>query len=151
LVNPIIKSAVCPVIIGRSVYIDTLRAALAQARQGSGQTMLLTGEAGIGESRLIAELKAFAAQQNILTLQGDCFERDRTFPFAPIIELLRQFISTTESNKVKQVLTDPTLLSILPELNWLSTTKLFTAPEPENEKRKLFYTLWQTIARIASQ
>ena len=52
---------VCPVLIGRERQIDVLLRLVDQARTGQGQTTLIAGEAGIGKSRLIAELKPSAS------------------------------------------------------------------------------------------
>ena len=50
----------CPVVIGREAETDALRSALAAAGDGAGRLMFLAGEAGIGKSRLAAELAAEA-------------------------------------------------------------------------------------------
>ncbi|MFY9774786.1 MAG: ATP-binding protein, partial [Trebonia sp.] len=50
----------CPVVIGRGAEIDALRTALAAAGGGIGGVVFLTGEAGIGKSRLASELAAAA-------------------------------------------------------------------------------------------
>ena len=50
----------CPVVIGRSAETGALRSALAAARDGAGAVVFLTGEAGIGKSRLARELAAEA-------------------------------------------------------------------------------------------
>jgi DNA-binding CsgD family transcriptional regulator len=50
----------CPVLIGRGAETDALRSALAAARDGAGAVVFLTGEAGIGKSRLAAELATAA-------------------------------------------------------------------------------------------
>ena len=47
-------------LIGRDEEIAKLRQALAKASQGRGQMVSLIGEAGVGKSRLVAELRAFA-------------------------------------------------------------------------------------------
>jgi class 3 adenylate cyclase len=45
-------------LIGRDEELAKLRTALAAVLQGQGQIVTLTGEAGVGKSRLVAELKA---------------------------------------------------------------------------------------------
>jgi predicted ATPase len=47
------------------------------------------GEAGIGKSRLIAEAKAEASAPGFLLLQGSCFQVDSSYPYAPLLDLLR--------------------------------------------------------------
>ena len=69
-----------PVLIGREREQDYLHALIAQVRQGHGQVMLLSGEAGIGKSRLAATGKILASEQGFLVLQGNCFPTDRSAP-----------------------------------------------------------------------
>ena len=54
-----------PRLIGRKKEIDALNNALAQAAQGNGSTTILSGEAGIGKSRLLEEFKAQASNFSI--------------------------------------------------------------------------------------
>jgi transcriptional regulator with AAA-type ATPase domain len=60
----------CPVVIGRGAETGALRTALRAAADGSGGVMFLTGEAGIGKSRLAAELAAEARARGAVALAG---------------------------------------------------------------------------------
>jgi predicted ATPase len=75
---------VCPLLIGRERQLDLLSRLVEQARAGQGHTALIAGEAGIGKSRLVAELKPAAIAQGLTILQGRCFEPDRVLPYAPL-------------------------------------------------------------------
>src|SRR5436305_13147677 len=87
------KPIVCPVLIGRAADLTALHALVDQAKRGEGQVALISGEAGIGKSRLVAETKAYATSQSFLLLQGNCFQTDSAFPYAPIFDLLRPYFS----------------------------------------------------------
>ncbi len=76
-----------PVLIGRQPYLEQLTLLLAQAQRGHGQVALVTGEAGLGKSRLLAEASQWAREAGWLVLQGNCFEQDRTLPYAPLLDL----------------------------------------------------------------
>ena len=52
------KSVLCPVLIGRENDLQLLDRLLAQSQGASGQIALISGEAGIGKSRLVKEAKA---------------------------------------------------------------------------------------------
>jgi predicted ATPase len=54
------RPIVSPVLVGRELQLDTLGRALETARAGVGGAVLIAGEAGIGKSRLVAELHARA-------------------------------------------------------------------------------------------
>jgi predicted ATPase len=83
------KPIVCPVLIGREADLTALQALIEQAKRGERQVALIGGEAGIGKSRLVAETKTYAAYQGFLLLQGNCFQADRAFPYAPLYSKLR--------------------------------------------------------------
>jgi MoxR-like ATPase len=52
------NSVICPVFIGRENDLRLLDRLILQAKRGNGQIALISGEAGIGKSRLIKEAKA---------------------------------------------------------------------------------------------
>lgn len=77
--------------VGRDAEIEALQEQLGRAIAGVGATVLLSGEAGIGKTRLCRELIAAARQQNVLALTGDCLYRDAPDPYAPLIEIVRAY------------------------------------------------------------
>ncbi len=79
----------CQSLVGRSAYFADIDRLLDAASQGQRQLVLLSGEAGIGKSRLTAEIRTRAAACTFVTLVGQCFPSDRTVPYAPILDLLR--------------------------------------------------------------
>ena len=60
----------CPVVICRDAEAGALRSALEAASRGAGAVVFLTGEAGIGKSRLAAELSAEARAAGVRVLTG---------------------------------------------------------------------------------
>ena len=89
------RSVVCPVLIGREDALDTARDVLSRARRSSGSVLLISGEAGFGKSRLLREAANTARAQGFLVLEGACFEADRAVPFAPLLDLVRRFATST--------------------------------------------------------
>src|SRR5437588_7406067 len=87
-------SVICPILIGRTAELAAFHLLLDQAKSGKGQIVLLSGEAGIGKSRLVAETKTYATAQGFLLLQGQCFPTDRSCPYAPLLDLLRSYLAT---------------------------------------------------------
>jgi hypothetical protein len=77
-----------PILIGREREVAILQSLIDQVKQGHGQVLLLSGEAGIGKSRLLAEGKRQASEQGFLVFRGICFPTDRSSPYAPLLDLL---------------------------------------------------------------
>jgi DNA-binding CsgD family transcriptional regulator len=80
----------CPVVIGRGAETDALRTAFGAAVGGSGGVMFLVGEAGIGKSRLAAELAAAARARGAAVLAGRAVPAGSASPYRPLTEALLQ-------------------------------------------------------------
>ncbi len=76
-------------LVGREAERATLRALWREAEQGSGRVALLTGEAGIGKSRLIEQFlnEDLPADAAVVELAGGALDADT--PLQPFINLLR--------------------------------------------------------------
>ena len=140
------KPIVCPVLIGRATDLATLHQLIDQAKGGRGHVVLISGEAGIGKSRLVAEAKTYAATHHFLLLQGNCFPADLSCPYAPLLDLLRTYAASQLAAAITSESTPfPRELSpLLPDLVPLPPDQpLVSSPDPEQEKRRLFAALAQ--------
>ena len=63
-------SMLSPVLIGRDAELRALVVALDAAATGAGSALFLTGDPGVGKSRLAAELSSLAAQRGFATYRG---------------------------------------------------------------------------------
>ncbi len=149
------KPLVCPVLIGRTDELAALHLLMDRAKSGEGQVALISGEAGIGKSRLVAEVKTYAVAHDFLLLQGSCFPTDHAIPYAPLLDLLRSFLTSHSlarpAAEVKQVA--QAFLPLLPDVGHLlpDVTPLPTliSLDPEQEKRRRFETLTHFLTRLA--
>ena len=77
-------------IIGREGQLRALDAALAASLDRTPQIALITGEAGVGKTRLIGELEARAREHGFVVLHGEAVEfGGDEFAYAPVIAALR--------------------------------------------------------------
>lgn len=67
----------CSVLIGRAASLEALVRLLADAAGGRGCTVTVSGEAGIGKSRLVAAARSAALARGFTVVQGNYFETDR--------------------------------------------------------------------------
>jgi DNA-binding SARP family transcriptional activator len=77
-------------LVGRVLERERLRQALERALQGRGSVVVVTGEAGMGKSRLAADLAERATRSGARVLLGQCHETDQIVAFSPWAEALRQ-------------------------------------------------------------
>jgi AAA ATPase domain len=138
---------ICPVLIGRGHDLATLRLLVERAKSGQGQVALVSGEAGIGKSRLVAEVKTSAASHDFQLLQGSCFPTDAAIPYAPLLDLLRSFL-TGRTMAPPAPMIEPVALTFLPLLPDLGHVLPSAPPpptlpslDPEHEKRHRFEIL----------
>src|SRR5205807_5795252 len=79
-----------PRFLGRRAELAALEAAAAQARAGLGSVVLLAGEAGMGKSRLIAEISDHAGRAGMTVAVGECLPLgDGELPYAPVVAAVR--------------------------------------------------------------
>jgi DNA-binding CsgD family transcriptional regulator len=85
-----VTDVLCPVLIGRGAELAALRAALDGALRGDGRLACLTGEPGIGKSRLARELAGRARDRGVLVLTGRAVPAGGSTPYRPLTEALLQ-------------------------------------------------------------
>jgi predicted ATPase/DNA-binding SARP family transcriptional activator len=107
---------------GRLDELRTLRSAWTRAARGRGTTILLTGEPGIGKSRLALELCALVEQQRGSALIGRTSSPEAG-AFQPVIEALRDGLGLLTPSDVDDVWLAP-LAGVLPEIERLRTGEL---------------------------
>jgi class 3 adenylate cyclase/tetratricopeptide (TPR) repeat protein len=79
-------------LVGRQTEWEQLQTVLAQLLAGRGQIVSVTGEAGLGKSRLVAELRQhLPASSGMLWLEGRCLSYTEAVSFLPFQQLLRQW------------------------------------------------------------
>ncbi|HWE09077.1 MAG TPA: protein kinase [Solirubrobacteraceae bacterium] len=89
-VNPLDRLA-GGVHVGREHEVEELCAAADLAFAGRGQLVLISGEAGIGKTRLTEELTTYAHLRNALVLWGRCYEGEGAPPYWPWVQIVRAY------------------------------------------------------------
>jgi DNA-binding SARP family transcriptional activator len=138
-----------PPLIGREPELGRLRAWLREAGRGHGRLVLLTGEAGIGKSRLLQELPGVAARQGLRILAGRAYEAEQILPFRPWIDALRagRAVADLEGSSSHALARRKELARLFPELAGPGAPPPIT---PESHVR-LFELIDELVARLASQ
>jgi len=83
-----VESLLCPVLIERSDQLGALTAALDETACGRGQTVFVTGDAGVGKSRLAREAWELASARGFHVLTGRGTESTVPVPYRPVTEAL---------------------------------------------------------------
>ena len=77
-------------LVGRDAELAAVREAVATVAGGIGRVVFITGEAGVGKSRLVAEARRAEAQRAMLLREGRATSSGRTASYGPFIQILRQ-------------------------------------------------------------
>jgi predicted ATPase len=77
------------VLFGRDEEAAALRDRVEAAAAHRGQVVIIEGEAGIGKTRLLADVLAFAASRDFKVFTSGCEELEYTLPFSAMRRALR--------------------------------------------------------------
>src|SRR6476469_1296396 len=105
IIDPMTVRVSSPVLIGRSGEIGRLRASLQLAHEGRSSATLLAGEAGVGKTRVVAEIAAIAQAEGAMVLLGGCIDLgEGSMPYAPVAEALRGLVRRAGPEELEVVL-----------------------------------------------
>jgi DNA-binding CsgD family transcriptional regulator len=99
--------------VGRDGELGRLLTLLDDAEAGRSVVALVSGDAGVGKTRLIAEVTRLAAARGFTVLSGQCAELGDSVPYLPLADALR---GAAQSTGVRDALSSrPALGRLLPE------------------------------------
>ena len=98
-------------LVGRDAELARLRGLLQDAAAGRAVTGLVSGDAGIGKSRLVAEAMQIAERDGFTVLCGQCAEIGDSVPYLPFADAFR----TAPPHIEKAIKARPVLSRLLPD------------------------------------
>jgi predicted ATPase/class 3 adenylate cyclase len=154
-------------LVGREQEVGLLRERWAQVKEGVGQVVLLSGEAGIGKSRLVQVLtEQVAAEPQAWLTPCQCSPYYQNTALYPLIDLLERVVLRFEreespAQKLRKlegflVQYSLSLGEAVPLLSALLSLSLGAdyaplALSPEQQKQKTLHALLTILLRIAAQ
>jgi DNA-binding NarL/FixJ family response regulator len=99
-------------LVGRAAEIRRMRELLGDAEAGQPVVLLVSGDAGVGKTRLLTELAAEAGRRGFTILSGRCAELAETIPYLPLADALR---SASGVHLADALATRPVLARLLPD------------------------------------
>jgi len=79
-----------PILVSRECELEQLHSLLDLATKGEGNTVFVSGEAGVGKTRLVNEFLQSAKKQTVTCLTGWCFS-NAADPYFPFFEAFRRY------------------------------------------------------------
>ena len=141
--------------VGRERELATVLSGLEDAASGRGRLILISGEPGVGKTRLADEVAAAADAKRMAILVGHCSEHDEAVAYLPFVEILENFVDRASNpDSLRIALGDqaPELARLIPKLkNILPELPPPLDLPPAQARRHLFNCFFDFVARIASE
>lgn len=88
-------------IIGREKEIEEIQRVIKYCSEGKGQILCITGEPGIGKSRLVQEVIKLSEKEGFKILKGSCISYGSAFSYYPWIEILNEFFNILPEDSIE--------------------------------------------------
>ncbi len=137
--------------VGRTAELARLRALWGAAKSGRLLVGVVAGEAGVGKSRLVAELAAAVHGEGAQVLWGGCFE-DLQTPFHPFVQAISADVPTIADAELRRRLAGAgrRIAWLLPELAAAGAVPLTDEVlDPASAQAEVFASLHTYFARAA--
>jgi class 3 adenylate cyclase/tetratricopeptide (TPR) repeat protein len=150
--------------VGRRREMEALHEALEKVRSGSGQVVGIVGEAGVGKSRLILEMRKQFPKDEFSYLEGRCLHYGSSMAYLPLLDILRSYFGIKEgeqeslikkkmNEKISEL--DQKLKIVLPPFQELLSLKVedeaYLKLEPKQRKEQTFEVLRDLVIRLSQQ
>lgn len=138
-------------LLGREAELRVLRHALAVAAGGRSRFLVVSGEAGIGKSRLLEELADEARAADFLTLTGRAAEFESDVPFAVLIDAVDNHLRTLDGQDIDRLATDRlgALAAVFPALERLGVA--VDVPVNAGERFRVHRAVGELLGRLAAR
>lgn len=140
--------------VGRARERSSLDKALETAIQGRGIVVAVSGEAGVGKSRLVDEFLRGMSAFDLSVLRARCYLQEGALPYQPIIDALRAHLPAIDPAHLARLddLWLAEIVRLLPELHGhLPNIPLSPALFPEQERNRLFEGMAQFITHLSQR
>ncbi|MDQ3986358.1 MAG: AAA family ATPase [Actinomycetota bacterium] len=139
--------------VGRDAERAEITAHLNDLSKGTGALVLISGEPGVGKTRLAEEASKEASRRGHRTLVGRSYDVDSPVPYLPFTELLEAAAKEVDSDTFRIALGDAAgeIAKIMPQLrNVYDDIPPGLELPPEQERRYLFNSIVEFLKRAAS-
>ncbi len=138
----------------REVELDAVQKALGAAARGESSVVMLTGEVGIGKTRLADEVLERARKSGTRVLRGRCPPADLATPYAPWVEAFHQFVQDAPPPLLYRALGQNAreVARIVPEvIDKVGPLPPSVTGEPKDARHQFVDAIGQFMERLAGE
>jgi class 3 adenylate cyclase/tetratricopeptide (TPR) repeat protein len=150
--------------VGRKNSMSTFTEAFKKIKSGSGQIVGIVGEAGVGKSRLLLEMRTIFPQNDFEYLEGRCLQYGGSIIYLPILDILRSIFNITDDDKefiVKRKI-NYAITNLYDQFKSLNSSfqdilslkvddEEFTKLEPNKKREKIFEAIRDLLIRMSQE
>ncbi len=146
--------------VGRKREMEALREVLEKVQSGSGQVVGIVGEAGVGKSRIIFEMRKMFPKEEYGYLEGRCIHYGGSIAYLPVLDILRSYFEIKEGErefliqkkmKEKILQIDEKLKTVLPPFQELLSLRVedetYLKLEGKQKREKIFEAIRDLLIR----
>jgi predicted ATPase len=135
-------------LVGRDHELRRLVDAVSESPDSGGQAILVGGEAGLGKTRMAAELTRIVHGQGAAVLWGACYE-EGSLPYGPFTEALDRAVGAySQADRARLGAAYPELLALIPTLHRQAADQLPATPR-ESRPTRLFAAIVRFLDELA--
>jgi len=133
--------------VGRATELAILVAAFEESVQGRGRLVLVSGEPGIGKTRLADELTAVARDRGARVLWGRCWEAGGSPAYWPWVQSIRSYIRDVDPDVLRALMQGGAsdIARMLPEVQDVFEE---LAPPPEVDPETARFRLFDAVTTL---
>ena len=134
--------------VGREREMEALQARWEQAVQGRGGMIIISGEAGVGKTRLTEEFTAVVRWRGGIVARGRCFEPERVLPHQLLTEMLQDLTRQVRQAPLElPAWVRVELARLVPEMGASSDGPLPPSVSLESDQQAILYHAIATLIR----
>jgi predicted ATPase/DNA-binding SARP family transcriptional activator len=142
-------------LVGRGDQLARMQHIYSQARNGRRRVVFISGEPGIGKTRLSRDFTRWGEEkQQATVLWGYCYEMSGVLPYQPIADAIGAHVRACSDEQLRHILGNSAadLAKIIPEIRF----KLPELPQaesqgPEAERRNLYSAVAHYLNALAAE
>ena len=149
--------------VGRQSSMTSLMEIYNKVTSGAGQVVGVVGEAGVGKSRLILEMKNRLPENEYTYLEGQCLQYGSSILYVPVLDILKSLFDIKDDDReyiIKKKIKDKIsqykdLEGALPAFQDLLSVKVddehFLKLEPKNKREKIFESIRDLFISVSQE
>ncbi len=111
-------------LVGRDSEISFIKGLLEGLQEGRSFILWISGEAGVGKSRLMAEIRESFSNDSLRWLEGKAVPMGRSVSYWPFIQILKEYMRISNSSNEQQAFerVEEVMLNLFPDEHLEMTT-----------------------------